>query len=76
MPNYKFYDTTRKKEYFLDMKISELDNYLKDNPHVEQRVNGAPSLGYRTNNPKIDSGFRDVLKEVKKKHRGSTIDTH
>jgi len=76
MPTYKFFDKTRKKEFTVDMSISERDKYLKENPHIEQLVFGAPMIGYRIGSHKIDSGFRDVLKEVKKKHRGSTIDTH
>lgn len=75
MPSYLFYDTKKKKEFKEFMSISEMTEFLKQNPHIEQRVNGAPMIGYRTLTRKPDSGFRDVLKEVKKKHRGSTINT-
>ena len=51
------------------MSISERDKFLQENPHMEQLVNGAPAIGYSTLTKKPDSGFRDVLKEVKKKHR-------
>lgn len=76
MPNYKFYDKVRKKEFLLTMSISDRTQFLESNPHIEQLVHGAPAIGYRTTTKKIDSGFRDVLKEVKKKHRRSTVDTH
>lgn len=57
------------------MSISERDKFLQDNSHMEQLVNGAPTIGRSTITKKPDSGFRDVLKEVKKKHRGSNINT-
>lgn len=76
MPTYLFYNKNTKKEKLVDMSISERTKYLEENPHIEQRVYGAPMIGYSTNTMKIDSGFKDVLKEVKKKHRHSTIDTH
>lgn len=52
------------------MPISAADKYLEENPHVERLVNGAPSLvstamGATT---KPDAGFRDLLKEIKKKN--------
>lgn len=76
MPTYRFLDKNTKKEFQKDMSISERTKYLEENPHIEQLVFGAPMVAYRVGTHKIDSGFRDVLKEVKKKHRGSSIDTH
>lgn len=73
MPTYQF--KRGKKTWKEFMSISELDQFLKDNPDVEQLVNGAPMIGHTTLTKKPDSGFRDVLKEVKKKHRGSTVNT-
>ena len=57
------------------MSISERDKYLSENPKIEQLVNGAPSIGYSYNGKKPDSGFRDVLKEIKSKHKRSAINT-
>lgn len=60
------------------MSISEREEYLKANPHVNQQIVSAPSLGdpVRLGLKKPDSGFRDRLKEIKKAHsRGITRST-
>ena len=78
MANYTFYDTKTKKQFDIDMSISELDSYKESNPHLEQIIKTAPAiadptlLGIR----KPDAGFRDVLKRVKKASgRNNTINT-
>lgn len=43
--------------------------------NIEQVHLSPPSLSKRGRTPKPDSGFRDVLKNVKKKHPGSNINT-
>ncbi len=72
MPNYTFRkpDGTEFSEY---MKISELDQYLVDNPKLTV-VPSAPSISYN-DMKKPDDGFRDRLREIKKHHRGNTINT-
>jgi len=59
------------KEEFLSM--SEYDEKLKD-PNFERVWDEAPALisGY---NMKPAEGFRDILKNIKKTHRGSNINT-
>lgn len=78
MPTYKF--VNEKGEEFEEfMTISALDNYLKDNPNLTQLVNGAPMISSGRGMGKPDQGFRDLLKDMKKKHSGgftrSTINT-
>jgi hypothetical protein len=77
MANYTFYNTLTKKEFDISMPISELDNYKDQNPHLNQRIKTAPALAdpSRLGIKKPDAGFRDVLKKVKKAHRGSTVNT-
>jgi hypothetical protein len=75
MPYYKFLNKKTNEEMDVFMSISERDKFLQENPNVEQLVNGAPAIGYSTLTKKPDSGFRDVLSEIKKKHRGSAINT-
>ena len=62
------------------MSISALDEYLKTNPHVTQLVNGAPMISSGRGMGKPDNGFRDLLKDMKKKHSQglsrSTINTY
>lgn len=75
MPTYLFKNKTTGEETEMFLSISERDTLLKENPNIEQLVNGAPMIGYSTVTRKPDSGFRDILKTIKKKHRRSSINT-
>jgi hypothetical protein len=79
MPTYRFSNSETKEEYEEFMSISSLETYLKENPNVTQLVNGAPMISSGRGMSKPDSGFRDLLKDMKKKHSGgltrSTINT-
>lgn len=79
MPTYKFRDKETGKQTEIFMSISACDQYLKDNPSMEQMINGFPGIGYSMVTKKPDSGFRDVLKEIKKSNskgfRKSNINT-
>lgn len=73
MPSYIFYDPNEDKELVIEMPISSYDGFLAENPNLHPRISGAPLIhsgrglggGLR-----IDDGFNDVLKEIKKKHSG------
>lgn len=77
MPMYSFIDKNTGKWWEELLKISEMEELLAKNPHIEIYVAG-PNYG-----PKIisgvplkpDDGFKDVLKEIKKKTKG-TFDTY
>jgi hypothetical protein len=82
MPTYKFYNKSTGVEWEEFMGISESEEFLKNNPDVERLVNGAPMLvssAMGVSKTKPDNGFRDLLKDMKKKHSGgftkSTINT-
>ena len=77
MPSYNFKNMDTLEEVVLDMKIAELDTFKEQNPHMVQmlsRLNLAdPTRVGITSKP--DSGFRDILKEIKKNHLHSNINT-
>jgi len=79
MPTYRFLNNDTGKEFEEFMSISALDPYLEENKHLVQLVNGAPALASGRGMGKPDNGFRDLLKDMKKKHsKGisrSTINT-
>ena len=79
MPTYKFLNTNTGEEFEEFMSISALDQYLQDNPNITQLVNGAPMISSGRGMGKPDNGFRDLLKDMKKKHNKgitrSTINT-
>lgn len=74
MPEYTFLNKKNKKEVKYEMKISELDQFKLDNPHLEQLITGfggfIPGIGH-----KPDDGFRDILREIKKANPRGTVDT-
>jgi hypothetical protein len=78
MPKYSVLNKRTKKVTEEVMPYAELEKYLAANPHLEQVITHAPSLGdpIRVGQRKPEQGFRDLLKEVKKKAgRRSTINT-
>jgi hypothetical protein len=79
MPTYKFLNNDTGEEYENFMSISELDAYLQENPHITQLVNGAPMIASGRGMGKPEDGFRDLLKDIKKRNQKgitrSTINT-
>ncbi len=77
-PSYTFLNTDSGEQHTAVMSMSEREEYLKANPHIQQQIVSAPSLGdsIRLGLKKPDNGFRDRLKEIKKAHsKGFTRST-
>jgi hypothetical protein len=78
LPNYTFLDRNTGEYQTLNMSMSEREEYLKQNPTMQQVIHSAPALGdpHRLGLKKPDNAFRDRLKEIKKAHsRGFTKST-
>lgn len=77
MPTYTFKNKDTDEPLFeVSLRISELDQFKADNPHLQQIITGAPSMARDAGNKKPDEGFRDVLKSIKKASgRGANINT-
>jgi hypothetical protein len=79
MPTYTFKNenTGELEEHII--KMSEYDEFVKNNPHLKRSYSSdVPNIVggvYVGNSSKPDEGFRDVLRQVKKNHRGSKINT-
>ena len=74
MPTYKFKNKTTGVEWDKEMKISELDDYVKENDC--SIVVQTPQIisGHGEGRLKTTDAFNDKLKEIKKKAgRKSTI---
>ena len=73
MPTYQFRNTQTDEEFEVLMKISEREEYLKNNPHI-QPIISAPALvtGVSTSN-KVPDGFKEVLSKVAEKHPTSKV---
>lgn len=82
MPTYLFRDRNTDEQWEEFMGISAADKYLEENPHIERMVRGFPMTASGVMNgarSKPDEGFRDLLKDMKKKSQQgisrSTINT-
>lgn len=75
MPIYSIRNNDTQEEFDVNMKYSELEEYLKTNPNMQQIFTKFPGVvdpvtaGIR----KVDNGFRDVLKKAKSAHKYNTI---
>jgi len=75
MPTYEFFnkDTGQVEDHII--KLADLEKFKQDNPHLEKGIYTSirccdPVIAGRM---KPADGFRDLLKNMKKKHRRSTI---
>lgn len=80
MPFYNYLYIETKKPYKKKtgiQTIGEMEQFLIDNPELELGVTGAPGFGdsFKMGLKKPSDGFRDVLRKIKRKHKGSTINT-
>jgi|APSaa5957512493_1039668.scaffolds.fasta_scaffold114937_2 hypothetical protein len=76
MPTYSFHNKETGETWDDLMSWDERVEFLESNPHVEALLTGALNIGdaVRLGFVKRDGAFTDRLKEIKSKHRGSTID--
>lgn len=73
MPSYEFRDKQTGDISTVFLKISEYDDYNNSNPHLERYHGTAPDLigGMDSSGGKLPDGFKDKLREIKKKHPGA-----
>ena len=75
VPTYKFLNTNSGEVFESFMKISEREEYLKNNPEI-QSVMTAPSIvsGVSTSTQhRLPDGFKEVLSKVSEKHPQSKV---
>ncbi len=80
MPIYSFENKKTNKEYDLEMKIAEVEPYLKANPDVQQIFTKMPGFASSwnlsgTSGKAVDrkKGFNEVLKKIHKNTPGSKL---
>lgn len=76
MPTYIFLNKNNNLLEEHSLKMSEYDNFKLNNPHLERYFNNeVPGVmdPVRAGIKKPASGFKELLKNIKSKHRGSTI---
>ena len=74
MPLYDFYNEKTDGMETHSMRISELDQFKIDNPHLSQRITKAPSLT-RDNGlqGKMDDGWKENLARIAEAHPTSAL---
>lgn len=73
MAIYTFKNKETNEEFDIHLKISELDEYKKTNPHLEQILRKITTVN-NTGGLKPPGGFRDLLSHIKENNIGSSID--
>lgn len=75
MPTYNFRNKETGEEIEIQMRISERDEYVKNNPHMQQYLTKAPGLGdsVRLGLHKPDNGFKEVLSKIHERTPGSQL---
>ena len=64
MPLYDFVDTETGEEFELMLKLSEREEFLKDNPNIKQKVGAPMIVGGVDGLRKVDDGFNEVLQKI------------
>lgn len=77
MPTYDFIDNQTGEQFTKVMKIAEKEQYLSDNPHIQQTHLAVPAIGdpVRLGVRKMDGGFKEVLQKIHSRAPGSTLNT-
>lgn len=77
MPVYSMRNNETSEEFEINIKYSELETYLKENPHITQIFTKFPGTAdpARLGRVKVPDSFKEVLKKAKDSHRHSTVNT-
>lgn len=73
MPTYEFRNKETGEVTEVFMKISAKEQYLIDNPHLEQTMTQAPAFAGDHITIKKDTGFKEVLQKIHEKTPGSQL---
>jgi len=73
LPTYNFIDTETNEEFEVFMKISEREEFLKENPQVQPIVTAPAIIGGMGTYQKVPDGFKEVLAKVGENHPDSKL---
>jgi len=73
LPTYDFLNTNTNKMEELFMSISEMEEYIKENPHI-QIAPAAPAIVSGVNTEqKMDTGWKETLQKISEAHPNSAL---
>ena len=73
MPTYNFIDTETQEEFEVIMKISEREEFLKENPQVQSIISAPALISGSGSYQKVPEGFKEVLSKVGEAHPDSKV---
>jgi predicted nucleic acid-binding Zn ribbon protein len=74
MPTYEFRNKETGEVIELFMKMSSREQFLAENPHLEQTMTQAPAFAGDHITIKKDTGFKEVLQRIHERTPGSQLD--
>ena len=74
MPTYEFRNKETGEVTEHIMRIAEREQFLLDNPHLQQTITSAPAFAGDHITIKKDTGFKEVLQRIHEKTPGSQLD--
>lgn len=76
MPTYKFKNTETTEEFEEFMSMSKLEEYLLENPHLQQMPVAVKVVHEVGTNLKADDGFREVLSHITDRYKINNIKSY
>lgn len=73
MPTYQFKDEDNGDEFEIELRISELDEFKKDNPSFKQLLTGAPGIVAGVGGMRNDDGWNEQLSRIAEAHPTSKL---
>jgi hypothetical protein len=74
MPTYEFRNKETGEVTEHIMRIAEREQFISDNPHLEQTITSAPAFAGDHITIKKDTGFKEVLQRIHSLTPGSQLD--
>lgn len=73
MPTYEFLDTKTDEIFETIMKISEREQFLVNNPHIQSVISAPMLVSSVSTTGKVPDGFKEVLSKIAEKHPNSSV---
>ena len=73
MPTYDFLNTETCEVEERFMSLSQREQFLKDNPHMQQMIGATATVSGVSITGKIPDGFKEVLAKVSENHKQSSV---
>jgi hypothetical protein len=73
MPTYDFLNTETGEVEERFMSLSQREQFLKENPHMQQMIGATATVSGVSITGKIPDGFKEVLAKVSENHKQSSV---